>query len=229
MTEVTFDYSELFKKLWLKYTLDRISVYPLLFLASPFILLGAWAIKFDGWFHGNHRGPIFYAEPRVTQGRLFRIIKFRTVTEKTVQWIRKRPESRSITSNEKKTCAGKFILKWYFDELPQLFNILKGEMSFVGPRPHIIRQHQEEISQGLRYRQILRAGLFGVPQACKRHPKYRAILERMARTHRPEFKLLNQLDGLYAKKCVTLPIVNVLLFDLSIIARCIVVIFRGSS
>jgi len=223
------DYLQLPSKLQIKYFLDRIFAYPLLFLFSPFILLVAWAIKLDGWLHPKYAGSVFYAEPRVSAGKLFKIVKFRTVTEETIRWLRQGPESRSITGSGATTCAGKFILRWYLDEIPQLFNIIKGEMSLVGPRPHIINQYNQEMSQGLLYRQVIKAGFFGVPQACKRHPKYKAILERMACTHYSENKMLNTLDGLYIKKSLKHSILSILLFDFNIIARCIIVIVRGGA
>ena len=225
------DYSGLYKKLWPKYILDRILAFPALVAASPLILLASFLIKLDGLLHPEHAGSVFYAEPRMSAGKLFQVVKFRTVPEKVVAWLRKNPESRSITGcdDSQRTCAGRFILRWYLDEAPQLINILKGEMSFVGPRPHIIKQSKDEIKQGFLYRQVMKAGLFGVPQACKRHPKYHAILEHMAKTHRPDIKVLNTLDGLYAKKCLHNSVFGILLFDVAIVVRCIVVIIRGTS
>lgn len=224
------DYSIFEKKLKPKYILDRIIALPLLLFSSPLILLSAFLIKLDGWLHPEHSGSVFYTEPRISAGKIFNIIKFRTVPEDIVRWIKESPSLRSITGcdSSRRTCAGRFILKWYLDEIPQLINIARGEMSFVGPRPHIIKQTEEEIRCGYHFRNMLKAGLFGVPQACKRHPKYRAILEQMAKNHKPNIEVLNNLDGLYAKKCLSSNIFGLLLFDFIIISRCFVVIVRGS-
>jgi len=113
------------------------------------------------------------------------------------------------------------------DELPQLVNIAFGEMTFVGLRPHIIEQTQEEVEQGFRYRLQMRAGFFGIPQACKQEPKYQAILERMAQRHKPDLNVLYKLDGLYVRKCQEFSPWRILLFDLYLAGKCAQVIFRG--
>ena len=223
------NYSHLSQKLKFKYFLDKLFAYPLLFSLSPLVLLAAWIIKLDGWINPDNAGKVFYTEQRISEDKIFRIIKFRTVPKKTIQWLYQKPESRSITGSKTKTDAGKLILRWYLDEIPQLFNIIKGEMSFVGPRPHIADQYNQELKHGLLYRKKIKAGFFGVPQACKRHPKYKALLEHMARTHKSENKILNTLDGLYAKRCLKYSIFGVLLFDFTIMARCIIVILRGGA
>ncbi len=223
------NYYELYNKLKPKYFLDRILAYPVFFLISPLILLGAWAVKADSWFNSKDQGSVFYWEPRVSAGRIFKIIKFRTVTQEIVEWVKKAPGQRSITAAGPKTIAGRLILKMYLDELPQIINIIKGDMSFVGPRPHIYKQHKQEINAGLIYRNFIKAGFFGVPQACKRHPRYRKMMEEMAKTHEPNIELLNSLDGLYIKKCFAESAGKLILFDLWIIARCTIVVLRGGA
>lgn len=98
----------------------------LLILLSPLFLIVAVAIELDS------KGPVFFRQERVgLNGRPFNIYKFRTMVENA-------PEiSPNITpSNDPRiTRVGAFLRKWYLDELPQLINVLKGEMSVVGPRP----------------------------------------------------------------------------------------------
>jgi len=223
------NYSKLNKKLKLKYILDRVFAYPVLFFVSPLILLCIWAIKIDGWFNPKNSGSVFYTEPRISAGKIFNIIKFRTVSKDLVDWIKQAPEQRSQTGRLSRTSAGKLIITWYLDELPQLFNIIKGEMSFVGPRPHIISQHNEEIKRGWLYRNILKAGILGVPQSCKGDPKYAALLATMVRRRKLTNKALDTLDGIYVKKCSSVNKWGILVFDLKIIARCLVVVLRGGA
>ena len=222
------EYEQLNKKLILKYVLDRLCACILLAIASPIILFGSFIIKLQGWFYPEEAGSIFYTEPRISAGKVFRIIKFRTITEKAVVQIREKQETKSITGSLGITRAGKFILNWYLDELPQLFNIAKGDMSFVGPRPHIVAQHNQEIKVGLLYRNVIKAGLLGIPQACKRRPKYASLLKKMERTHKPYSRALNTLDGLYAKKCMRKKPIEILFFDISIIFQGLVVVSRGT-
>jgi sugar transferase (PEP-CTERM system associated) len=98
----------------------------LFLLASPVLLLVALLIKLDS------RGPIFYAQERVgVKGRTFMMIKFRTMQRDAeaagVKWAQK--------DDPRVTRVGKYLRRFRIDELPQLFNVLKGEMGVVGPRP----------------------------------------------------------------------------------------------
>lgn len=98
----------------------------MLFLLAPLFLITAIAIKLDS------EGPVFFRQVRVGfNGQPFRIYKFRTMVENAADI------GPNITpSNDPRvTRVGAFLRKWYLDELPQLINVLKGEMSIVGPRP----------------------------------------------------------------------------------------------
>lgn len=93
---------------------------------SPFLLLAIAAIRFEG------RGPVFYRQTRVTRdGQDFPILKLRTMRvdaeAQGAVWAR--------AKDDRITAVGKFLRRTRIDELPQLVNILKGDMSFVGPRP----------------------------------------------------------------------------------------------
>ena len=215
------EYLYIQKKLRAKYFLDKISGQVLLFIGLPFITLIAWVIKIDGLFHRQNSGSILYTEPRISADRKFKIIKFRTVTKKGIDWIREKPTERSMTGCPFVTSAGKFIVNWYIDELPQLFNIIKGDMSFVGPRPHLISDYQKEIQQKLLYRKYIKAGLFGIPQACKRHPKHAKMFERIAKMHKSNIKVFNTIDGLYGRICIEYSIFAIIFFDFVITARCL--------
>ncbi len=112
-------------------------------LALPVCLATAIAIKIDS------RGPILAdVPPRVGKNRQpFKIFKFRSMIPNAHQMIRQDPKLKKIFAELKKnnfklkndpriTRVGRFIRKYSIDELPQLINVLKGEMSFVGPRPY---------------------------------------------------------------------------------------------
>jgi len=98
-----------------------------LVLLSPLFLLVAVLIKLTS------RGPVFYSQDRMgLDGRKFRMIKFRTMrsdAEKETGPVMCRPDDPRITK------FGRFLRKFSLDELPQLINVLKGEMSLIGPRP----------------------------------------------------------------------------------------------
>ncbi len=97
-----------------------------LILLSPFLLgLAVW-IRLDS------RGPIFFRGVRVGKsGTLFRILKFRTMIQDAAQ----RGAGITTRDDPRITRSGKFLRHYKLDELPQLWNVLRGEMSLVGPRP----------------------------------------------------------------------------------------------
>lgn len=99
-----------------------------LIILSPLIVLLSVAIKLDS------RGPIFFKQIRIgLNGKPFKLYKFRSMYENS-----ERKGQITIGSNDKRiTRIGRFIRKYKLDELPQLFNVLKGDMSMVGPRPEV--------------------------------------------------------------------------------------------
>lgn len=97
-------------------------------LLSPFLLIIALLIKL------NDRGPALYKGVRAGyKGKSFKMLKFRTM----VLNAEKIGASSTADDDPRITKIGKFLRKYKLDELPQLINILKGEMSFVGPRPQV--------------------------------------------------------------------------------------------
>jgi lipopolysaccharide/colanic/teichoic acid biosynthesis glycosyltransferase len=101
-----------------------------LVLLSPLLLAVAAAVKLTS------RGPVFFRQERVGRGfRPFRILKFRTMTVDAPQ----RGGAITVGDDPRITRVGKFLRKTKIDELPQLLNVLKGDMSLVGPRPEVPR------------------------------------------------------------------------------------------
>ena len=134
-----------------------------LVIGSPFMLITALAIKlYDG-------GPVFYTQTRLTRDeKVFRMIKFRSMCVDA----EKDGVARLTTENDDRiTPVGKVIRAVRMDELPQLINILKGEMSVVGPRPErpeIAEQYAEEFP-AFRLRLQVKAGLTGYAQVYGRY------------------------------------------------------------
>jgi len=115
----------------LKRLFDVIFSFLGLILLSPLLLLFALLIKLDS------KGPVFYRGKRVGQfGRAFRIFKFRSM----VIDAEKLGGPSTSADDPRLLKIGKFLRKHNLDELPELLNILKGEMSFVGPRPDVLSE-----------------------------------------------------------------------------------------
>ncbi|MEG0979455.1 MAG: sugar transferase [Oscillospiraceae bacterium] len=129
-----------------------------LIVLSPFLILIAIAIKL------YDKGPVFFTQERVTvNGKKFKIYKFRSMI------VNAEAEGISIpaTDNDPRiTPIGKFIRKIRFDEFPQLINIIKGDMSIVGPRPERTEHVEEYIKEmpEFKYRTKVKAGLTGYAQ-----------------------------------------------------------------
>lgn len=142
---------------FLKRLMDIVLSLAACILLSPIMLLIVIAIK------AYDRGPVFYSQERLTKdGRAFRILKFRSmIVESEEQGAR-----LASVDDDRITPIGRILRRTHFDELPQLFNILKGDMSIVGPRPErqeIFDQYEESIPE-FKFRLKMKAGLTGYAQ-----------------------------------------------------------------
>ena len=129
--EVREYYDSLAKKrfqLWLKRAFDIILSSLLILILSPVMLFLAAIIKLTS------AGPVFFRQTRVTTfGKEFYILKFRSM----IQNADKIGPLVTVGNDERITKVGRFLRKTHLDEVPQLFNVWKGEMSFVGTRPEV--------------------------------------------------------------------------------------------
>jgi exopolysaccharide biosynthesis polyprenyl glycosylphosphotransferase len=189
-----------------------------LLLLSPFWLLIALLIKFDS------KGPVFYAQERVgMDGRIFLVYKFRTMRMDADSEIHREYQRKFIAGHAEAnvgdaqkpayklrddpriTRIGRMLRRLSLDEVPQLFNVLRGDMSIVGPRPPI---PYEVEAYELRHRKRLdmKPGLTGLWQVSGRN--------------RLPFEEMVKLDLFYIENWS-------LLFDLKIILRTVMVMLRG--
>ena len=155
--------------LFLKRLMDEVLAIVLLCICSPLMLAAAIAIVLDS------PGPITYVAWRVgRKGRKFRCYKFRTMVEDAdarkddLRHMNERNGATfKITKDPRVTRVGRFLRKYSIDELPQLFNVLRGEMSMVGPRPHTVDDYNQYQLEDLRRLDVL-PGITGLWQVCAR-------------------------------------------------------------
>lgn len=141
-------------------------------VSSPIWIISAIAIKVcDG-------GPVFFKQKRATKdGAVFEVYKFRT--------MRQNVENRSVTTDDDRiTPVGKILRKIRMDELPQFLNILKGDMSVVGPRPEMLENVYEytDALPEFEYRLRVKAGLTGYAQIAGKYntsPRDKLVLDLM--------------------------------------------------
>jgi lipopolysaccharide/colanic/teichoic acid biosynthesis glycosyltransferase len=139
----------------MKRTFDVIVSAVTLVIMSPLLLLLAVVVGVSSGF------PVFFLQERVGfRGRLFRIIKFRTMTRNAEQ----QTKGQWITaSNPYVTPVGRFLRRTSLDEVPELVNVLKGDMSLVGPRP-TVPEHVTRYDEFQRRRLEVRPGITGWAQ-----------------------------------------------------------------
>ena len=186
---------------FIKRVMDIIVSLIVLVIFSPILIIVAIAIKLtDG-------GPVFYKQERLTKDeKTFMIYKFRSMRMDS----EKDGARLSFKNDDRVTPVGRIIRKIHLDELPQLINILKGEMSFVGPRPErpeIAEQYYKKIPE-FRFRLKVKAGLTGYAQI---YGKYNTT---------PYDKL--KLDLYYIEHCT-------ILMDISLILMTIKILFQKES
>jgi lipopolysaccharide/colanic/teichoic acid biosynthesis glycosyltransferase len=186
----------------LKYAFDRLTGLVGLSVLSPIIFLCAFSIRVESALRPISRGPVFISEGRYSGGRVFRMWKFRTfqseppstrTTDDKLVFINKLPT----------TFVGAVLKKFYLDELPQLFNILRGDMSLVGPRPWEIEHYKRHYPDTLHAKRLLRCGVCGPVQASKGLTS--------------DFDGLLQMDETLARNYLSRSAVGVLLIDLRFI------------
>ena len=147
-TQKSIDISNKENKLvynFLKRTIDIIGSLCGLILLSPLLVVVGMLIKFDS------KGPIIFAQKRVgLKGKEFKMYKFRSMVVNAEELKDKLKEKNEMSGpmfkmkdDPRITKIGKFIRKTSIDELPQLFNVLKGDMSLVGPRPSLPEEVKE--------------------------------------------------------------------------------------
>jgi exopolysaccharide biosynthesis polyprenyl glycosylphosphotransferase len=201
-----------------KRTSDIVIATLTLAVLSPFWLLISLLIKFDS------KGPVFYAQERVgMDGRIFVVYKFRTMRTNADSEIHREYQRKFIAGHAEAnvgddekpayklrddpriTRVGRLLRRFSLDEVPQLFNVLRGDMSIVGPRPPI---PYEVEAYELRHRKRLdmKPGLTGLWQVSGRN--------------RLPFEEMVKLDLFYIENWS-------LLFDLKIILRTVMVMLRG--
>lgn len=167
----------------------------------------------DGVIVPADRGPFVYRERRISRGREFQLLKLRTLRSDVLALLG--PEDYVRLPEEDTanlTRAGRVLKRWYLDELPQLVNILRGDMSLVGPRPWPPAMVREQEEKGLDYRRHILAGWTGPAQVTKGSSDVPGYAE---------------LDLRYVEACRTWGGWRLVVYDLGILVKTVGVLLRG--
>lgn len=139
-------------KYFFKNTIDFIGSFVLLLVVSPLLVIVTIAL-----FFANNGKPFFIQARPGKNEKIFKIVKFKTMNDN------KDIDGKLLSDKERLTKIGKFVRKTSLDELPQLFNIVKGDMSFLGPRPLLVK-YLPYYNDFERKRHNVRPGITGLAQ-----------------------------------------------------------------
>ena len=181
----------------LKEIMDRAGALVALILFSPLFLILAWKIKKDG-------GPAFYGHTRIGKdGKPFKCWKFRSMVMNSQEILKdlleKDPEARKefaetfkLKNDPRITKVGNFLRKSSLDEIPQLFNVLCGEMSLVGPRP-VVEAERSYYADQFGYYTSVKPGITGLWQISGRSDTSYPTRVKLDTTYVKEWSLLTDI------------------------------------
>jgi len=160
----------------LKLIFDRLSALLFLIFAFPILILLKLAFVIEGVLIPENKGPMFFSYNAVSQGKVFPKYKIRLIKTQYIEsegakrgdWIAYAAE----WNDESRTYVGAFVKKFYLDEIPQFWNVLRGDMSIVGPRPLAIIHYERDLAQGNVTRKLLKGGLLGLGHIMKGKPEF---------------------------------------------------------
>jgi lipopolysaccharide/colanic/teichoic acid biosynthesis glycosyltransferase len=198
-----------------KTVFDKVVAAAMLVVAMPLLAVVKISYLIEGLLVRENAGPMLFYYHAVSAGKIIRKYKIRLIKEKFIdkeraknhEWIAYAAE----WSPESRTFTGSFVKKFYLDELPQFWSVLKGDMSVVGPRPISIIHYERDLAQGNVSRALLKGGLLGLGHVNKGTPEMGNPVY--------EYEYIDQY--------LTRSSLSLLLLDLTIIWRGLIVILKG--
>jgi lipopolysaccharide/colanic/teichoic acid biosynthesis glycosyltransferase len=198
-----------------KRALDVAVALILVVFLSPVFAVVYLAMALDMLLSRVDRGSWLYHERRISRGREFELLKFRTLRRSVLDETARGEAHARLHEHEPAnlTWAGRRLLKpWYLDELPQLWNVLRGEMSLVGPRPWPPSMVDTQVADGFAYRNEFVSGWTGPAQVQK------GVTESSGYT---------ELDVEYITHCREAGVLALVRLDVGYLWKTVVVMAKG--
>ena len=198
-----------------KLILDKTLSAALLVVLSPVFAFLFVAMGLDALLRRRDRGAWLYRERRISRGRQFDLLKFRTLRREVLEGIDPMESHARLHEADESnlTWAGRRLLKpRYLDELPQIWNVFRGDMSLVGPRPWPPSMVEDQVAKGVTYRNEFVAGWTGPAQVEK------GVTESSG---------YSVLDVAYIDGCRNASAWQVIRTDLALLRRTFAVMVRG--
>lgn len=210
-----FNEQFIIQKKYYKLIFDKIIAVLLLIITLPIIIFLKLAFIIEGLVVPENKGPMFFSYNAVSQGKIFPKYKIRLIKTKYIDpegaklgdWIAYSAE----WNEDSRTIVGAFVKKFYLDEIPQLWNVLRGDMSIVGPRPLAVIHYERDLAQGNVSRKLLKGGLLGLGHIMKGKPEFGNSI----------------YEYLYIDQYIKRSELELLWLDLTIIWRGILLILKG--
>ncbi len=198
----------------LKRLFDIIFSFITIIVTIPLFIIILLIIFIEHIFLGKVFSSLFYTEKRISQGNVFNLVKFNIFKPSIISKLKKEGtfiHTKKLEHGGGLTIFGNLLKKVYIDELPQLFNILKGDISIVGPRPVNLEVYQSLIDRGIKTKSIIKAGLTGKFQSLKGETKKTDV----------------ELDQEYIDFCKNSSSWKIVCLDIKIIFLTIIVMLRA--
>ncbi|MBI9034679.1 MAG: sugar transferase [Bacteroidales bacterium] len=210
-----FALNEPLKPKFFKVLFDKIVASAILLGCTPIILLLLIANFIEGIIIPENRGPLFFYYWGMSGGKRFKKWKIRLIKDKYIdkelQAIGDWHAFKNEWMPEARTYVGRFVKKFYLDEIPQFFCVLNGDMSLVGPRPIAVHHYERDLAQGNVPRKLIKGGLLGYGHIRKGTPEFGSPIYEY------------QYVDIYLRSSS----IKLLLLDIKIIGKGITVMVKG--
>lgn len=198
-----------------KILFDKVVSFSILACCLPVIFILYIVNLVEGVFIPENRGPLFFYYNAISAGKVFKKYKIRLIKEKYIdKELQKKGDWHAFSKEwnpESRTYLGRFVKKYYLDEIPQFYCVLKGDMSIVGPRPIAVHHYERDLKQGNVTRFLLKGGLLGLGHIMKGTPEMGNPI----------------YEYVYIDKYVNSSSLSLLMLDIKIIWKGIMVMLKG--